>query len=271
MEKIAVLSDIHGNYTALKVVLDDINKKNIDKMYCLGDVIGKGAKSNECLNLLKNSEMVYGNWEDFLNNKICSSENALKRHQLLNEQISDENKKRLKSLPLTKEFYISGRLVRVFHANPRNAWDNILEIDRIDKLYQQFLPSDKTGNQIADIVIYGHTHMQNMMKLYNRTLINVGSVGNAFDIIRNKDKDGNNSNTTNADYLIIEGNLDSKEYDDIRFEFVSLTYDISLELNANVSNPEINEYSIELQNGIFRNLKKYEDNFKASFYDIDEL
>ena len=66
MEKIAVISDIHGNYRALKTVLSDIKKRGIENIYCLGDVIGKGSRPNECLDLLKDAVMVYGNREDFL-------------------------------------------------------------------------------------------------------------------------------------------------------------------------------------------------------------
>ena len=42
MEKIAIISDIHGNLEALKSVLIDIKKENINNIYCLGDIIGKG-------------------------------------------------------------------------------------------------------------------------------------------------------------------------------------------------------------------------------------
>ena len=271
MDKIAVISDVHGNYEALKTVLKDIKEKGIEQIYCLGDTIGKGTKPNECLDLLKDSIMVYGNWEDFFNNKICSNDSAWKRHNLLNSQLSEENKARLKSLPLCYEIYISGRLVRLFHANPNNAWDNVLPIDRIDDIYNLFLPTENTSENIADVVIYAHTHMQNLMRLYNRTLINIGSVGNAFDVIRNKEKDGNCKNTTNADYLIIEGELNSKEYADIRFEFVSLKYDLEKELENSKENPEFEVYSKELLNGEFRNVNKYKSNFEKSHYDITNL
>ena len=135
MSKIAIISDVHGNYEALKTVLLDIKKRGIEQIYCLGDVIGKGTRPNECLDLLKDSVMVYGNWEDFFNNKICSSDLDLKRYNQLNEQLSKENKDRLKTLSLCEELYISGRLVRMFHASPNNAWDTVLEVDRIDNLY----------------------------------------------------------------------------------------------------------------------------------------
>ena len=273
MDKIAVISDIHGNLEALKSVLADIEKRKIDKVYCLGDVIGKGRNSNECLNLLKDCIIVYGNWEDFFNHKRITNEASEKRYQLLDKQLSDSNKKRLKTFPLCYEFYMSGRLVRMFHATPDNAWDNVLNIDRIDKLYQQFLPTKYTSKEVADIIVYGHTHTQNLMKLYNRTLINTGSVGNAFDIIRNKEKDGKCENTTNADYLIIEGKINCKEISDIRFEFISLTYDRNKELkeNTNDNNPELESYKKEILTGEFRNIKKYENNFSDANYDIENL
>ena len=271
MDKFAVISDIHGNYVALKAVLSDIKKRGIENIYCLGDVIGKGTRPNECLDSLKDAVMVYGNWEDFFNNKICSNDFAWERHKLLDEKLSLENKERLKKLPLCYELYISGRLVRMFHANPHNAWDSILSIDRLDKLYDQFLPTENTSDNTADIVLYAHTHAQALMRLYNRVLINIGSVGNAYDVIRNKEKDGDARNTTNANYLIIEGVINSTEHDDIRFEFVSLDYDINLELKESKDNPELDNYAKELLTGEFRNVGKYQSNFKASYYDINNL
>lgn len=271
MNKIAIISDVHGNFEALKTVLLDIENRGIEQIYCLGDTIGKGTRPNECLDLLKKTTMVYGNWEDYFNNKICSSSKALERYNLLNKQLSAENKERLKSLPLCCELYISGRLVRMFHANPNNAWDNILSIDRIDDIYSQFLPTKYTSDNVADVIVYAHTHMQNLMKLYNRTLINVGSVGNAFDIIRNNEKDGNCENTTNANYLIIEGELNSREYSDIRFEFVSLNYNKNKELKDSENNPDFDSYSNELLTGKYRNINKYMNNFEKAHYDITKL
>ena len=102
MEKIAIIADVHGNYEALKTVLADIKKRKIKQIYCLGDVIGKGSRSNECLDLLKNCIMVYGNWEDFFNNKTYTTDLSKKRYELLNEQLSKENKDSSKWLFLWK-------------------------------------------------------------------------------------------------------------------------------------------------------------------------
>ncbi len=48
---IAILSDIHGNLEALRAVLDDIRRHNVEAIYCLGDVVGYGPEPRACLDL----------------------------------------------------------------------------------------------------------------------------------------------------------------------------------------------------------------------------
>ena len=43
MERIAILSDIHGNITALESVISDIENRGIKKIYFLGDSVIKCA------------------------------------------------------------------------------------------------------------------------------------------------------------------------------------------------------------------------------------
>ena len=52
----AVISDIHGNFEALKAVLGDIPDE-VEEIYCLGDVIGYGASPNECCESVRSYEM----------------------------------------------------------------------------------------------------------------------------------------------------------------------------------------------------------------------
>lgn len=49
----ALLSDIHGNLEALLAVLADLGKRSVDRLYCLGDVIGYGPNPGECLEILR--------------------------------------------------------------------------------------------------------------------------------------------------------------------------------------------------------------------------
>ena len=55
--RVAVLSDIHGNWLALLTVLDDaLRKERVDQVWCLGDVVGYGPYSLECYEELRNPE-----------------------------------------------------------------------------------------------------------------------------------------------------------------------------------------------------------------------
>ena len=51
----AVISDIHGNLEALEAILGDV-PEGIERIYCLGDVIGYGANPNECCELVRAHE-----------------------------------------------------------------------------------------------------------------------------------------------------------------------------------------------------------------------
>ena len=44
MEKIAIISDIHGNLDALESVLRDIDKEKCSKVFCLGDIAMAGPE-----------------------------------------------------------------------------------------------------------------------------------------------------------------------------------------------------------------------------------
>lgn len=50
--KIAVVSDIHSNNIAFEAVLSDINNRDVDMIYFLGDYIFGGYGSNETVDLL---------------------------------------------------------------------------------------------------------------------------------------------------------------------------------------------------------------------------
>lgn len=49
----AIISDIHGNYDALKAVLADIEKQDVGEIICLGDVIGYGPEPIRCLKTVR--------------------------------------------------------------------------------------------------------------------------------------------------------------------------------------------------------------------------
>ena len=63
--KIAVISDIHGNIYALMKAFEDIEEQGVDKVICLGDLVGYGPHPNEVIALIKRREIpcIKGNYD----------------------------------------------------------------------------------------------------------------------------------------------------------------------------------------------------------------
>ena len=277
--KIAIISDIHGNLEALKETLKDIKKRNVDKIICLGDIIMKGVHSKECVQLIKKEcdVVLRGNCDRHFSQEHEDidkfPEQEKKRIEWMNNTLSEEDRKYLYNLPCCYEFYMSGSLVRLFHATPEVDNKVVLNVDDIQTKLKMFHPSLNTASQdIADVVIYGHIHQPYLDKLYNKTLINVGSVGNSFDGVRNIEKDSNVLETTKSNYLIIEGEYGSREYNsDISFQFVKVPYDIDKELEDEYLNIEKDNYRYELKDGMYRDMTKINDNFRRLGIDVDNI
>ncbi|KAA5539313.1 metallophosphoesterase [Roseiconus nitratireducens] len=62
MNRTAILSDIHGNLAALQAVMAHIETQKVDRLVCLGDVVGYGPKPCDCLDIVMDfSFCVLGN------------------------------------------------------------------------------------------------------------------------------------------------------------------------------------------------------------------
>lgn len=279
MNRIAIISDIHGNREALKTTLEDIKRRNCDKIICLGDIISKGKFSNECVDLIReNCDIVLrGNVDDYLSkehdlNKLDEKEktNILK----YNQELTIKNKEYLSNLPFCYEFYLSGRYVRLFHAGPDTLYNysNVSAFASIEKKFKMFEPNVLAlSDKIADVVVYGHIHTQLMNKMYNRTLISCGSIGNNLELIRNEKKDANILNTTCANYVILEGKMDSKEYDTLDVDFVQVQYDIDKELEDSKDKLDNDALFYELKHGKYRDDDKINKILTEQGIDINNI
>ena len=65
--KFAVLSDIHSNLEALKVVLDHTKAQQCTHYVCLGDIVGYGPNPKECLSIIRSLDcpVVMGNHDEY--------------------------------------------------------------------------------------------------------------------------------------------------------------------------------------------------------------
>lgn len=64
--KLAFISDIHGNLEALEAVLEDIKRREVDRIYCLGDLVGYGPDPVKVVQKIKvlGIPAVMGNYDD---------------------------------------------------------------------------------------------------------------------------------------------------------------------------------------------------------------
>ena len=241
MEKIALLSDVHGNITALNAVLNDIEKRGIKRIFCLGDYVTKCAHPDLVIDKLREvaEVMLIGNC-DYV---ICKPENKDKNFYS-RKIIGEERAQFLFNLPISHDFYMSGHLVRIFHASPYSL-DAIFnpmfsnegtiysgnELKNPEDLFRntEFIGKG-INDQEPDIVGYGHIHTPCICRYKNKTLINTGSVGIPIEMCNLDIDDKNNKFSTLASYAIIEGTYGSKELGSISFNLVRVPYDIEKEV-----------------------------------------
>ena len=90
---------------------------------------------------------------------------------------------------------------------------------------------EKTSKDpIPDVVGYGHLHTPNLFRFRNKTIFNVGSVGIPVEMMNDGIENETSKFSTMASYMILEGNLDSKELSSISYSFVRIPYDIETEI-----------------------------------------
>jgi predicted phosphodiesterase len=68
MARLAIVSDIHGNSIAFEAVLRDIDRRQVDAVLCLGDIVGYGPEPAECIAMVRRAcrLAIRGNHEDAL-------------------------------------------------------------------------------------------------------------------------------------------------------------------------------------------------------------
>jgi len=235
--KIAMITDIHSNIFALEAVLKDIEDKEIENIYCLGDLVGYGPFPNEVINLIreKNIPTVQGNYDQSVGGELFACgcdykddkamEIGAKSLYWSQENTTEENKKWLRELPEKIEFEAEGQKILLVHGSPRK---------NNEYLYEESKELEEIADMInADIMVCGHTHKPFHKKVKGIHMINAGSAG--------KPKHGN----PKATYMIIDLNAD-----DISTEIVEVQYDYEKMAKA-IENSEIpSEFAEKIRKGI---------------------
>ena len=210
--RIALISDIHGNAIALQTTLEDIQKQNVDRIICLGDVAATGPQPHESLVLLKslNCPVIQGNTDArLLEPPSEPRENLSEFMQQIEdiddwcaEQLDDADRDFLKAFVPTYQIQFDANVdLLCFHGSPNYHSDFINALtpeEDLDKLYSGFH---------ATIMAGGHTHEQMFRRYKDMILLNPGSVGLSYQYPYD---DGEPYNAGWAEYAIVayeKGNL----------------------------------------------------------------
>ena len=248
MGTIAVISDIHGNLTALEAVLENIKNRRIHTIICLGDLIGKGPNSQRSVERIREvcDVVILGNWDDFIQKPVEFEE--VKWHQ---EQLSEDSLAYLGTLPFHYDFYMSGKYIRLFHASAKSIYHRVVPMR--DSYEEKLAMFDHTewivGNEegkIPDVVGYGDIHAALIEPVHPyKTLFNCGSVGNSLDIPQ-------------ATYAILHGEYLSVDPAPFSIEIVRVPYDIEKELTIakEMGLPNWEAYAFELREAKYRGAYK---------------
>jgi predicted phosphodiesterase len=216
---IAIISDIHSNLEALQKTGELIKERKVDKIVCLGDIVGYGANPKECIKTVSEltPHILMGNHDQAaVDLRYTEKFTSYARSAAIwtNNTMSDSEKDKLLSLPLYLE--IDG--LTFVHASPHkpSEWDYIATEEEAFNNFRHM----KTN-----ICFIGHSHIAEIytddydsfnipkfsepIKLSrgSKYIINPGSVGQPRDL----------------DWRLSFGVLNTET---LEFEFMRSEYDV---------------------------------------------
>lgn len=200
--RVALVSDIHSNIEALDAVLRDIASKNVQRVFCLGDVVGYGPNPGEALDAARCFDVVIkGNHDQAVGFKIPKKFKVLAakaafwtRKQLkpgVASQVGDRRRWDFLRRNLKKTHALGNILLA--HGSPVSNMDYIYDPEDAAEVFEH----DLAGVRMCFV---GHTHLPGMFLLQRdeieyvaaepdkryrlkaeKAIVNVGSVGQPRD------------------------------------------------------------------------------------------
>lgn len=158
--RLAIISDIHANLEALRAALAGISAEGVDRILCLGDIVGYHADPEECIALLRRSDAicVAGNHDRAVAGRIGTdgfSADAARGVAWTRERLSAEAIAFLAGLP--SQACVGG--VLAVHGAPlaEGRGCETTRLDTCERRRQAFgaLAAHPSG---ARVCAFGHTH-----------------------------------------------------------------------------------------------------------------
>ena len=200
--KIAVFSDVHGNLKALKTVLEQIIEKDVDLTVFLGDIFQRGNEEIECLELLKDNEIIClkGNCELYMEHGVDIDPDVEYLRDYYDEtrkKLTGEQMQFINQMPLFYENDCHGHKIRFSHflfSDINLSYPFLQLSDLKNGVFDKVCKSEDVMKY--ELVVIGHSH-QNFVK------------GNVVSVSA--------SGLEGASYLLIEDNEDV-----VSFEYINI-------------------------------------------------
>jgi len=206
---IAIISDIHSNLPALEAVLEDIQARHIDRILCLGDIVGYGPNPRECVaRATRFALTTMGNHDEAVFHSHKTEEFNLRAEMALEwtrDELSRDGSEAqvagrfqyLRDLPVTDEREIDGVPVLLVHGSPRRPLReyifprDVRNQEKMREIFSRFRQLCFVGHShvpgiYCEDLTYIHPSELEFLKIYHfddgqKAIINVGSVGQPRD------------------------------------------------------------------------------------------
>lgn len=210
----ALISDLHGNLTALDAVLADLQSVGAEQVICLGDIAALGPLPNETINRLRERDIksIRGNHDPMAGGSPILAD----LEEWTISRLDEDNLNWLRSLPFSLVTTLEEAVdLLCVHGSPLSFNEQILAGASDEEL------AIAMDGQTCNVLACGHTHLQLLRRMKRCTVLGVGSVGMPFE----KAFDGSQPPRIFpwAEYALIKA-----EADKISFELRRITYDFTL-------------------------------------------
>jgi predicted phosphodiesterase len=180
---LALVSDIHGNDTALAAVVDDLDRLGIERVVCLGDAVQGGDEPRQVLDRLAalGWPVILGNADAFVLEVPDDPPEPITEAQLAKRewtlaQLEETHLDQIRAFAPTLDVELDGGLtLRAFHGSP-HSYDDVVLPETPDAQAEHVL-----GGSGVDVLAGGHTHLQWTRYVDGALYVNPGSVGLAYD------------------------------------------------------------------------------------------
>lgn len=159
--RIAIISDVHSNLEALLEAKREIERLDIDRIVCLGDVIGYGASPEPCCEIVRELAEItlLGNHDAAVSGRMDYGAYYEAARQVLDwtvAALSPRNLAWLRSLPYAYRF---GDLCFSHGAPPRpESYEYIFAVEQLEELMPHY-------KELAEVTFIGHSHMSKVFAL----------------------------------------------------------------------------------------------------------